>query len=178
MFQNCPYSLLLKSLLKEINSIRTVLNSKEIFNNSLWEKVGKPRINKKSPPAIFDLSLRDLPDERWKPLPGFEGKYVISDKGRVKRLSGWKSGAELYGEEQILSLKFKKSDSPYLYFTLRTNEGRFEKRLPRMLYYCFIEEFDLNDRTLWIVNKNETQWDIDMSKLLLRSKVDSFKNKK
>ena len=157
--------------------VRTVLNSKEVFNNSLWEKLGKPRINKKSSPAIFDLSLRDLPGERWKPLPCFEDKYVISNKGRVKRLTGWRSGAEFYEEQQILSLKFKKSDS-YLYFNLRTNEGRFEKRLPRMLYYCFVKQFDLNDRTLWIVNENETLWDIDLSKLSLLSMADALNKRK
>ncbi|MDQ0065173.1 NUMOD4 domain-containing protein [Chryseobacterium lathyri] len=158
--------------------VRKVLNSKEVFNTSLWEKLGKPRISKKSPPPIFDLSLRDLPDEHWKPLPGFKDKYVISNKGRIKRLIGWRSGAEFYGEEQILSLKFKKSDSPYLYFNLCTNERRFEKRLPRMLYYCFVEEFDLNDRTLWIVNENEALWDIDLSKLSLRLMADAFNKRK
>ncbi|WP_123902682.1 NUMOD4 domain-containing protein [Chryseobacterium elymi] len=158
--------------------LRTVLNSKEVFNNSLWEKLDKPRINKKSPPAVFDLNLRDLPDESWRPLPGFEGKYVISNKGRVKRLIGWRSGVEFYEEEQILSLKLKKTDSPYLYFNLRTNEGRFKKRLPRMLYYCFFEEFDLNDRTLWIINENETLWDMDLSKLSLRSMADALNERK
>jgi hypothetical protein len=158
--------------------VRTVLNSKEVFNNSLWEKLDKPRINKKNPPAVFDLNLRDLLDESWRPLPGFEGKYVISNKGRVKRLIGWSSGAEFYEEEQILSLKFKKSDSSYLYFNLRTNEGRFEKRLPRMLYYCFVEEFNLNDRTLWIVNENETLWDVDLSKLSLHSMADALNKRK
>src|SRR5690606_20915180 len=68
---------------QDATKVRTILNSKKVFNDSLWEKLGKPQINKKNPPAIFDLSLRDLPGEHWKPLPGLGGKYVISNKGRV-----------------------------------------------------------------------------------------------
>lgn len=158
--------------------VRTVLNSKEVFNDSLWEKLGKPHINKKNPPAIFDLSLRDLPDECWKSLPGFEGKYSISNKGRVKRLSGWGAGIHFYGEEQILSLKVTSDKYPKLYFNLHRKVDVNSKMLLRMLYYCFVEEFDLNDTTLRIVNENRQLWDIDLSKLSLRPMADSFKNKK
>lgn len=157
--------------------VRTIFNSKKVFNDSLWEKLAKPHINKKNPPDIFDLSLRDLPDEHWKPLPGFDGKYVISNKGRVKRLSGWGVGNYFYGEEQIISLNLKKSESPFLYFYLHKKEDVNPKRLLRLLYYCFVEEFDLNNRTLRVVNENEPLWEIDLSKLSLRSMADSFKNK-
>ncbi|WP_312299222.1 NUMOD4 domain-containing protein [Chryseobacterium sp.] len=156
--------------------VRTILNSKKVFNDSLWEKLGKPRINKKNPPAIFDLSLRDLPEEHWKPLPGFYGKYVISNKGRVKRLSGWGVGNHFYGEEEIISLNLKKSESPFLYFYLHKKEDINPKRLLRLLYYCFVEEFDLNNRTLRVVSENQRLWEIDLSKLSLRSMVESFKN--
>ena len=159
--------------------VRTVLNSKKVFNDSLWEKLGKPRINKKNPPAIFDLSLRDLPDEQWKPLPGFEGKYVISNKGRVKRLSGWGAGIHFYGEEQVLSLNLTQDKYPKLYFNLHKKEDVNRKMLLRMLYHCFIEEFDLNNTTLRVVNENQKLWDIDLSKLSLRHMADAFnKNKK
>ena len=158
--------------------VRAVLNSKEVFNNFLWEKLGKPSINKKSPPAVFDLILRDLPDECWKSLPGFEGKYVISNKGRVKRLSGWGAGIHFYGEEQILSLKVTSDKYPKLYFNLHRKVDVNSKMLLRMLYCCFVEEFDLNNRTLRVVNENERLWEIDMSKLSLHSMVDAFKNKK
>ena len=158
--------------------VRTVLNSKEIFNNSLWEKLGKPQINKKNPPAIFDLSLRDLPHEQWKPLPGFDSKYAISNKGRVKRLSGWGTGIHFYGEEQILSLNVTKDKYPKLYFNLHKKEDVNRKMLLRILYYLFVEEFDLNNTTLRIINQNQKLWEIDLSKLSLLPMIDSFKNKK
>jgi len=34
---------------------------------------------------LSNLSLKDLPDEQWKPIEGFEN-YVISNYGRVKSL--------------------------------------------------------------------------------------------
>lgn len=157
--------------------VRTIRNSKKIFNDSLWEKLGKPRINKKNPPAVLDLSLNDRPDEYWKPLPGFEGKYVISNKGRVKRLSGWGVGNHFYGEEQIISINLKRAEFPFLYFYMHKKEDVNPKRLLRLLYCCFVEEFDLNNRSLRVINENEPLWEVDMSKLSLRSMVDSFKNK-
>lgn len=160
-------------------TVRTVLNSKKIFNDSLWERLGKPRINKKNPPAILDLSLSDLPDEHWKPLPGFEGKYTISNKGRVKRLSGWGAGIHFYGEEQIISLNLTSDKYPKLYFNLHKKEDVNSKMLLRLLYYCFVEKFDLNNTTLRIVNENEQLWEIDFSKLSLCSMIEAFnKNKK
>lgn len=69
---------------KKIKSIRIVLNSKKTLNHKLWEKLGKPLIDKKNPPAIMNLSLIDLPNEQWKSLPGYKGKYVISNwKGKT-----------------------------------------------------------------------------------------------
>ncbi|PTT76420.1 MULTISPECIES: NUMOD4 domain-containing protein [unclassified Chryseobacterium] len=173
-----PFSEILKERNKEYTTkVRTILNSKKTFNDSLWEKLGKPRINKKSPPAIFDLSLNDLPDEQWKPVPGFNRKYAISNKGRVKRLSGWGAGTHFYGEDQILSLNLTSDKSSYLYFKVHKKEDKAQKMLLRMLYYCFIEEFDLNNRTLRVVNENEPLWDIDLSRLSLRSMADAFNKK-
>lgn len=158
--------------------VRTIPNSKKVFNDSLWEKLGKPPINKKNLPAILDLSLKNLPNEHWKPLPGFDGKYVISNKARVKRLSGWTVGTHFYAEDQIISLNLKKADPQYLYFRLHPKEDVNPKMLLRLLYHCFVEEFDLNNRTLRVVNENEQLWDIDFAKLSLRFITDAFNKKK
>ncbi|THV57541.1 NUMOD4 domain-containing protein [Chryseobacterium candidae] len=150
--------------------IRTILNSKKNFNDLLWERFGKPYIDKNSPPAILDLSLKNLPGEEWKPLPGFEGKYVISNKGRVKRLSGWGVGTHFYGEEQIVSINImKENEYSYLVFREHKKESRNVNILPRLLYYCFVQEFDLNNKALVVVNENEPIWDMQLSKLSLHS---------
>lgn len=175
-----PVSYVLQDRNKDFGviKVRTIFNCKKVFNNSLWEKLGKPHINKKNPPAIFDLSIKDLPGEQWKSLPCFEGKYVISNKGRIKRLSGWRVGYQFFGEDQIISLNvIKKDRSRYLYFKLHPKENVNPIMLLRLLYYCFVEEFDLNNRTLRIINENEPLWEIDLSKLSLRS-LNSLPNEK
>ncbi|MDN5479748.1 MAG: hypothetical protein L0G39_22715 [Chryseobacterium sp.] len=98
----------------------------------------------------------------------------MSNKGRVKRLSGWGAGTHFYGEDQILSLNLTSDKSYYLYFKVHKKEDKAQKMLLRLLYCCFVEEFDLNNRTLRVVNENQPLWDIDLSKLSLRSMADAF----
>ncbi|MDC8105491.1 NUMOD4 domain-containing protein [Chryseobacterium sp. B21-037] len=163
---------------KRLKSIRIVNTSREVFNDVLWEKLGKPTIDKKNPPAIMNLSLKDLQNERWKPLTGYKEKYAISNKGRVKRLSGWKAGNMFFEEEQILNINLMKvKNAFYLCFRLHERLRRSSIVLPRILYYSFVEEFDLNDKTLIVVNENEPMWDIDSSKLSLQSSQSVFRRK-
>ncbi|WP_223609325.1 NUMOD4 domain-containing protein [Chryseobacterium sp. OSA05B] len=147
------------------------LNPDPILNHSLWEKLGRPPIDKDNPPACLNLSIKNLPKEHWKPLPEFEHRYMISDKGRIKRLSGWTSDHNIfYGEEQIMSINLMgKGDNQYLYIRLNRKEKRTLLMISRLLYYCFVEKFDMNDKTLVIDNQNEMLWDINLSKLSLCS---------
>lgn len=48
---------------------------REIVENILMTKAGE-----------VSSDIRDLPGEEWKDIPGFEGKYVVSNMGRVKSL--------------------------------------------------------------------------------------------
>lgn len=41
--------------------------------------------------------------------------------------------------------------------------------ISKLLYYCFVEKFDLSDRNLMVVNQNDPQWDIHISKLSLHT---------
>ena len=154
--------------------MRTVVNSKKLFNDTLWQKLGKPGISKKNLPAVFDLSLKDRSDEYWKSLPGFEGKYSISNKGRVKRMSGWTVGMQFYGEDQMIPIQFREHRMTHLCFKLHQKEDRNVKMLFRLLYYCFVEEFNLNNDMMIVINKNERIWDIDISKLLLCTRADAY----
>ncbi|WP_080780578.1 NUMOD4 domain-containing protein [Chryseobacterium phocaeense] len=153
-----------------INGIKAT--SGKLFNEALWKNLGRPRINKNNPPPCMNLSVENLPGEYWKPIPiiGFEDQYVISNKGRVKRLSGWSfSGKKRIVKEHILfQFNINRKNTPcYLYCELN-NKGKIIKAIVgRLLYYCFVEPFDLNDETLIVINKNEPLWDMDFSKLLL-----------
>lgn len=83
--------------------IHKILNFKGILNISLWERLGKPVIDIDNPPACMNISLADLLGEEWKEIPDFGGQYTISNKGRVKRKSGWVFGSrsKIFFGEQI-----------------------------------------------------------------------------
>jgi hypothetical protein len=146
-------------------------NCKGILNISLWEKLGKPAIDINNPPACMNLSLSDLPEEQWKEIPDFGGQYTISNKGRVKRKSGWAFGrrSKTFVKEQIMSVKIRnlKDKNIHLSVNLRKHGREISMTVPRLLYCCFVQEFDLNDRSLVINNLNEPKWDMDISKLSL-----------
>ncbi|MCW3167866.1 NUMOD4 domain-containing protein [Chryseobacterium sp. 09-1422] len=147
-----------------------VLN--DLLNKHLWEKLGKPIIDKDSPPSCFNLSVIDLPGEYWVPIPilGFESRFVLSNKGRVKRLSGWiSSGRIMFLQEKILSQKLIiNSEKTYsLSCTLSSERKYVRVVISKLLYCCFVEKFDLSDRNLMVVNESDPLWDIDISKLSL-----------
>lgn len=143
------------------------------MNTSLWKKLGKPAIDKKNPPACMNLSLKDLPDELWKPIPDFENQYLISNKGRVKRLANWTlKGRRVFLREQILSLIMsvhKNSDFYSLYAILNYNGKQAVVTITRQLYYSFVEEFDIKGKMWVVLNDNQPLWDVSISKLSLHS---------
>ncbi|MNU18785.1 NUMOD4 motif protein [compost metagenome] len=143
-----------------------------IFNSSLWKKLGEPPVDQDNPPSCMNLSLKDLPGEVWKPIPNLKGYFAISNKGRIKRLNTWTENKnKTFWKEHIISLFLDKySDTNYYLYVNLTHKGkRTQIRLNKYLYYCFVKKFDLNDRSLAVVNKNKTLWDIDILKLELGS---------
>ena len=147
-------------------------HSTPILNTSLWNRLGRPSIDKNNPPACMNLSLKDLPEELWKVIPGFEDRFAVSDKGRVKRLSGWTSkGRKIFLKEQILSqyMNVNSDTSSSLYCLLRHNQKNVRISIVKLLYYCFVSEFDLYDKRLLVINKNKPFWNIELSKLTLSS---------
>ena len=120
----------------------------------------------------MNLYLKDLPEERWKLIPGFDDRFCISDKGRVKRLSGWTSkGRKIFLKEQILSqyMNVNNDTSSSLYCLLRHNQKNVRISIVKLLYYCFVSEFDLYDKRLLVINKNKPFWNTKLSKLTLSS---------
>lgn len=82
-------------------------------------------------------------------------------------------------KERIISLflDIYSDKAYYLYVDLNTNGRRVQVRINQMLYYCFIEEFDMKNRSLVVVNESEPLWNIDTSKLSLRPIQSFFKTK-
>lgn len=154
--------------------------SEKRLNISLWEKLGKPAIDKDNPPPFLNLSLENLPDEHWKPIPGFDNRFVVSNKGRVKRLSGWTSeGRKIFLKEQILSqiMSINSGRSYSLYCVLRHKRKNTCLTITKLLYYCFVEKFDLNDKSIVVGNNNNPRWNIELSNLSLSPIYDVLKGK-
>ncbi|MDN5479749.1 MAG: NUMOD4 domain-containing protein, partial [Chryseobacterium sp.] len=152
----------------------------KVLNTTLWKKLGKPPVDESNPPACMNLSLKDLPGERWKPVPDLDVYFAISSKGRVKRLNTWTQNRnKTFWREHILSLSVLTSDSKnyYLYAQLSSNGRKYHLAITRLLYYCFVEEFDLKNKNLVIVNNSIPQWDIDISNLTLQSVNDMLKER-
>jgi len=151
----------------------TVLQSNQGLNISLWEKLGKPLIDFNSSPACMNLSLSNLSGELWKDIPEFIGQYMISNKGRVKRKSGWafSSRSKIFVGEKIMPLKMRntpESKNIHLSVTLRKNGKDISIAISRLLYYSFVQEFDLSDRRFVVDNQSEVMWDIEIPKLSLK----------
>lgn len=72
-----------------------------------------------------------MTEEVWKDVKGFEGLYIVSNKGRVK---GMKSG-------KILSRNRKNQDG-YVHYALRKEGKVFEYRANRLVADNFLPEAD------------------------------------
>ncbi|WP_376747109.1 NUMOD4 domain-containing protein [Chryseobacterium binzhouense] len=70
----------------------------------------------------MNLSLENLPGESWKPIPGAEDQFHISNKGRIKRLNTWTTHTKfrIFLQERIISLSadFYSDEVYYLHTNL------------------------------------------------------------
>ena len=75
-------------------------------------------------------------NEVWKNIDGYEGKYQISNLGRVKSLQRW-SGTKYYNREQILNNYVNKKNG-YVYVYLTKNNKSKNIRLHKIVADAFI----------------------------------------
>lgn len=106
------------------------------------------------------LYIKDLPDERWEDIRDFEGLYQVSNYGRIKSLerereSRWNKNVLL--PERIMRPKLVKRQNKHigtdlytLMITLSKERIRYNFSIGRLVYDCFIERFDINDRSIFI----------------------------
>lgn len=127
-------------------------------------------------PPYRDQRLEDRPDELWKDIPGIEMYFQISNKGRVKRkerLTVDVLGREFKVSEKIIlpainrSFNKLKNDFSYRFqCTIYINNKKYSFQVQRMVYYCFIEKFDLKDPKIYIVSFEGNGLDIRPTNLL------------
>jgi hypothetical protein len=119
--------------------------------------------------ALFpyqNYSLVNLPKERWKDIPAFEGLYKISNYGRIKSLPretemNTPQGGSYTSQEKIrkskLEVKLNKTIQQNLYtviITLYRDGITYHYSVPRLVYNIFKKPFDLDDKTIFISYKD------------------------
>lgn len=111
-------------------------------------------------PHYENKDLADLPGEYWVDIPGLEGYGMISNLARIKRLSyeiGTKDGKTLLMDERIQAQKqtrhfnqFVQDYKQHLCSRIQIGGVTHSLSVGRIMYYCFVEKFDLEDHSLYV----------------------------
>ncbi len=124
-----------------------------------------------------DVSLEDLPLEKWTDLPGFEGYYEISSLGRIKSLRRWRNSGNnsgYYTKEIIRKqhARFKKNrligkNTFTISNTIKKNGKPFSTSTARYVFYAFVKPFHLDNKKLMISYKDYDGRNLHHSNLIL-----------
>lgn len=78
--------------------------------------------------------LADLPGESWKPINGYEGRYEVSNLGRVKSIARINGRGTKLTDALLCTPETKK----YLYVTISNGTIRRHHRIHRLVAMAFI----------------------------------------
>lgn len=122
-----------------------------------------------------DRSLRNIKGEQWKDIPGLEGYFRISNVGRIKRLkreSVNSRGTVVIYKEQIIAPRLMFASNHHtadttaqLFAHLQVEGRRYHLPIRRLVFHCFVQPFDLKDKTITIICKNKNGLDMRASNL-------------
>lgn len=81
-------------------------------------------------------------NEQWKPIPGCEGRYEVSDQGRVKSLPFMqryllRNGVEAYRRTKEKVLSTRLINSGYIIVALYLDDVRATKTVHRLVAFAF-----------------------------------------
>lgn len=93
-----------------------------------------------------ECNILDLPGEEWKDIPGFDGRYQISNKGRVKstKWGRWKGNPRLLKPSIVVKGHYKKVG-------LMKGGKQFGYYIHRLVADAFIEK----PEGAWVVNHKD-----------------------
>ena len=108
-----------------------------------------------------NTSLEDLKGEKWEDLPWLDGMYCISNFGRIKRESfeiQCRNGQIRKMQPKILAIEVTKQknntvgDFQYFLRSSITTDGiTYKLSIARLIYYCFIRKFNLDNHFLVVL---------------------------
>lgn len=127
--------------------------------------------------AYKDDTLEDRPDEIWKEIPGLNGHFLISNWGRIKRTA--RQIQDSQGGVYTLPAKIRKAqvnkdrnmrchDWTYrLQVVLQVRNVKYSFQVVRLVYYCFVEAFNMKDTTINVTTRNGNGLDVRPDNLML-----------
>ena len=83
--------------------------------------------------------IKNFENEEWRPVAGYDGRYYVSNYGRVKSLLTM-GNCRKVGEEHAHMLKPKMSNRGYLRVSLRANGKTMDFSVHRLVAAAFIGE--------------------------------------
>lgn len=111
-----------------------------------------------------NLSLKSIKGEKWKDIPGLEDYFMVSNFGRVKRLEyemQYRNGAMYVKAEKIIiptivraKNKLMNDFTQFLVSRVTLGGTRYHLTLSRIVYHCFVEPFNLDDKRTVIICKD------------------------
>lgn len=127
----------------------------DAIHESLRRKLRIKRTSENFPPPFLNLSLQNIPGERWRDIPGFEGLYQVSSFGRVKSLQKVSEGkVKKWKPAQIQRLiiifrsdRHGKRIPARTLVTMSKNGVKKLYTVQRFVYYAFVKKFDIGDPT-------------------------------
>ncbi len=112
-----------------------------------------------------NTSLKNIRNEKWAEVPGLEEYYHVSNYGRIKSLSReiyYSTGKIIQKKERIIMAGISPARNHFtndftyqLQVSLRVNKKVHYFSVARLVYYCFNNFFDLEDYSLFIIQKDE-----------------------
>jgi len=112
-------------------------------------------------------SLKDVKDEFWQEIPGFEGFLLLSNFGRLKSLARYverRNGSKGYWtKDKILSPTVRKTKNNYtgdctfhLFCNVGYNCKKVHLNIRRLVYKMFVDEsLDGKDKRYWVVSMKD-----------------------
>ncbi len=136
--------------------------------------------------AFQNHSLRDLPRERWRDIPGTDGRYQVSDKGRARRMvqrDASPDGATARVAETIIRQQAnRKSGSSVdgncrysLNFDIVIDGKRRRLTTARLVYHLFVEAFDLTRKDLVVLYRDDDSLNVCAGNLYLGTAKDKVR---